>query len=67
MQVTVGIPDDLAERLKGQGHDLDELVTSLLESSTNAVGDQKPRLTLDEMFERLAVHSPKVPQLPDEA
>lgn len=64
MQVTVEIPDELAEQAKSRGETPEQFVAGLLQS---AMPEKKATSTLDEMFDRLGANSDKVPQLPDEA
>jgi hypothetical protein len=68
MQVTVEIPDELTEQVKQRGETPEQFVESLVQSAIGLIPSQKsPKLTLDQMLDRLAINSDKIPQLPDEA
>ena len=68
MQVTVEIPDVVAEQAKARGETAEEFVADLVRTATAVRPQPKAgKLTIAEMVERLAVHSDKIPQLPDEA
>ncbi len=68
MQVTIEFPDQLAEQIRSSGKSVDELVIELLEAKVSSAPTfLKPKLSIEEMFDRLALHSEKIPELPDYA
>jgi hypothetical protein len=71
MQITVDIPDQLAEQIRARGLTPEGFVRSLIdEAERNAppVPDPtQPKLDMEAFFKGMAAYSEKIPQLPDEA
>ena len=71
MQITVTIPDELAAQAQARGLTPERFVEDLIAAhagSSPVLSDTESRLSdLDVFFEEMAIHSNRVPVLPDEA
>jgi hypothetical protein len=71
MQVTVTIPDELAAQVQAQGLTPESYIEKLVAdqaASSHPQPDSVNKLAnLEKFFEEMAMHSDKVPLLPDEA
>jgi hypothetical protein len=70
MQVTVNIPDELANQVRARGESPEMFVNRLLEEASRTANDASNRngtSDLDPFFKAMAAKSEKIPQLPDEA
>ena len=71
MQVTANIPDELAAQVEARGLSAESFVQSLIDGAAYAAPKAfpaaRPKLDLEEFFQKMAAFSDKIPQLPDEA
>jgi hypothetical protein len=76
MQITVELPDEVAQRLtaraRARGMDLAAYAESMLETAAKTEDLTPPqgprtRQQIEAFFKVMAEHSEKIPQLPDEA
>lgn len=71
MQVTITIPDKLAEQAQARGLSPESYIEKLVSEQVTMLhlqAKQVDRLAnLDQFFEEMATHSDKIPLLPDEA
>jgi hypothetical protein len=71
MQITVTIPDELVAQVQARGLTPESYVEQLIAEQAVLTRTQVPpadKLTnLERFFEEIAIHSDKIPLLPDEA
>ena len=71
MQITVDLPDELAERARARGLTPEGYVRALIEDAAQedpmSLEQQRPKRDMEAFFRGMAAFSEKIPQLPDEA
>jgi hypothetical protein len=71
MQIVVEIPDEFAAQVKARGLEPESYVRSVVEdamrTTTTLPAQVEKRMDMDEFIRKMAEHSEKIPQLPDEA
>jgi hypothetical protein len=71
MQITVDIPDELAEQIRARGLTPEGFVRSLIDDAGRNASlppePARPERDMEAFFTGMAAYSEKIPQLPDEA
>lgn len=71
MQITIEVPDELAQMAKARGLTPERYVAALIEDAARSAPQplhlKEPRMSAQEFVHAMAANSDRIPQLPDEA